>query len=233
MRLKRSGFTLIELLVVIAIIALLAAILFPVFARARENARRSSCQSNLKQLCLGVIQYRQDYDERFPVGYYYSSATATYTTWGEEVQPYVKSGQIFKCPSSTNTVVYAGVNGLNGNANDYGINAAITQFWKPSGAWDNSNLCIPNNIGPVIESEIDEPVRTTLLIDANYFAYGSHWKENQFGINKRHLEGYNVAFVDGHVKFLKTLGATQGGAGTYIYDPRSPTSATGLGGCPN
>src|SRR5438093_9492423 len=65
-RSDRSGFTLIELLVVIAIIAILAAILFPVFGRARENARRSSCQSNLKQLSLGMLQYTQDYDERFP-----------------------------------------------------------------------------------------------------------------------------------------------------------------------
>jgi prepilin-type N-terminal cleavage/methylation domain-containing protein len=61
-----SGFTLIELLVVIAIIAILAAILFPVFARARENARRASCASNLKQISLGLMQYSQDYDERFP-----------------------------------------------------------------------------------------------------------------------------------------------------------------------
>src|ERR1043165_2296074 len=65
-RLARSGFTLVELLVVIAIIALLSAILFPVFSRARENARRSSCQSNLKQLGLGILQYTQDYDEKFP-----------------------------------------------------------------------------------------------------------------------------------------------------------------------
>jgi prepilin-type N-terminal cleavage/methylation domain-containing protein/prepilin-type processing-associated H-X9-DG protein len=231
MRLKRSGFTLIELLVVIAIIAILAAILFPVFARARENARRASCQSNLKQLGLGVIQYRQDYDDRFPIGYYYTAAA--YVTWGEEIQPYIKSAQIFKCPSSTNVVVYAGLAGLNASANDYGINAAITQFWQSPGSWDNSNLCIPNNLGPVIESQIDEPVRTTLIIDSNYFAYGSHWKEGGFGLNKRHFEGTNIAFVDGHVKWLKTMGATQGGAGTYIYDPRTPTTATGLGGCPN
>src|SRR5687767_6194063 len=64
---RKSGFTLIELLVVIAIIAILAAILFPVFARARENARRASCQSNLKQVGLGFVQYTQDYDERYPM----------------------------------------------------------------------------------------------------------------------------------------------------------------------
>lgn len=86
-----SGFTLIELLVVIAIIAILAAILFPVFARARENARRSSCQSNLKQIGLGILQYTQDYDEYLPNG----------ANWAEQTFPYVKSTQIYKCPSDS------------------------------------------------------------------------------------------------------------------------------------
>src|SRR5215216_4432933 len=72
---KRRGFTLIELLVVIAIIAILAAILFPVFARARENARRTSCLSNLKQLSLGIMQYTQDYDERLPQAMYDTKET--------------------------------------------------------------------------------------------------------------------------------------------------------------
>ena len=93
---KRSAFTLIELLVVIAIIAILAAILFPVFARARENARRSSCQSNLKQLSLGVLQYTQDYDEKFP-GFLYSGSRAM----PDQIEPYIKSDQIFQCPSET------------------------------------------------------------------------------------------------------------------------------------
>ena len=98
----KKAFTLIELLVVIAIIAILAAILFPAFARARENARRSSCQSNLKQMGLGVIQYVQDYDEKFPQGYYYpndSSSAGGYVHWSGLVQPYTKSLQIFVCPS--------------------------------------------------------------------------------------------------------------------------------------
>src|SRR6188474_243241 len=106
---RGKGFTLIELLIVIAIIAILAAILFPVFARARENARRSSCQSNLKQIGLGFFQYTQDYDERFPL----TSTTATVATgqnttagdigWAEILQPYIKSSQIFQCPSESST----------------------------------------------------------------------------------------------------------------------------------
>src|SRR3954471_18682394 len=95
-RLQTKGFTLIELLVVIAIIALLAAILFPVFGRARENARRSSCQSNLKQIALGIKQYVQDYDERYPLE---QAGGANRTGWAIQVQPYLKSSQIFQCPS--------------------------------------------------------------------------------------------------------------------------------------
>ena len=98
-----SGFTLIELFVVIAIIAILAAILFPVFARARENARRASCQSNLKQIGLGIAQYTQDYDERGPqnaFGTYNGNATlSTQYFWHDAIYPYIKSVQVYVCPS--------------------------------------------------------------------------------------------------------------------------------------
>lgn len=119
------GFTLIELLVVIAIISILASILFPVFSRARENARRSSCQSNLKQIGLGFHQYSQDYDERFPLPIWqqYNAGSNWYepsttndgkavwhdastpipypVSWIDGIYPYVKSNQIFYCPSDS------------------------------------------------------------------------------------------------------------------------------------
>jgi prepilin-type N-terminal cleavage/methylation domain-containing protein len=101
---QRFGFTLIELLVVIAIIAILAAILFPVFARARENARRASCQSNLKQIGLGILQYTQDYDEKMPPARITATrpdGTNGNIPWHFLVQPYVKSVQLFRCPSNT------------------------------------------------------------------------------------------------------------------------------------
>ena len=116
---KRRGFTLIELLVVIAIIAILAAILFPVFARAREKARQTSCLSNMKQLGLGMLMYAQDYDETFtrmghgnqptpvvPGDNYFnynsgSSYLYFYRSWASNIYPYIKNVQIFICPSPT------------------------------------------------------------------------------------------------------------------------------------
>src|SRR4028118_2088342 len=102
MKQSKNGFTLIELFVVIAIIAILSAILFPVFARARENARKTSCLSNLKQIGLGALQYTQDYDERtVPCVLAYSGNLydGNNRVFFQLIQPYVKSTQLFQCPS--------------------------------------------------------------------------------------------------------------------------------------
>ena len=97
----RKGFTLIELLVVIAIIAILAAILFPVFAKAREKARQTSCLSNVKQTTLGLLMYVQDYDERFGLDGGYNGDNTWARQWPIAVQPYVKNAQILRCPSNS------------------------------------------------------------------------------------------------------------------------------------
>lgn len=94
-RSARRGFALIELLVVIAIVAILAAILLPVFARARENARRSQCMNNNKQMGTAVMQYVQDYDERYPF-----RGGAPDPSWKQLIQPYIKSANVFACPSN-------------------------------------------------------------------------------------------------------------------------------------
>jgi prepilin-type N-terminal cleavage/methylation domain-containing protein/prepilin-type processing-associated H-X9-DG protein len=101
---KREGFTLIELLVVIAIIAILAAILFPVFAKVREKARQTSCLSNLKQLGLGEAQYVQDYDERYTPVVLVIPPTPSVVAWPQLISPYVKSTQLFHCPDDAGNV---------------------------------------------------------------------------------------------------------------------------------
>ena len=110
---RRSAFTLIELLVVIAIIAILAAILFPVFAQAREKARQATCASNLKQFMLAIIQYTQDYDEKMPLAITHVNQIGPYTAKANnvnefgihmELMPYVKSSQVFRCPDDSGFV---------------------------------------------------------------------------------------------------------------------------------
>lgn len=134
---RRRGFTLIELLVVIAIIAILAAILFPVFAQARESARKSSCQSNLKQIASGLMMYQQDYDENLcPDRINGMAGTEGWRSgvWYNLIQPYVKNEQLFRCPSWTATLTQAEINWNNANGIprifpvSYGMNYRLTQF---------------------------------------------------------------------------------------------------------
>ena len=118
---RRGGFTLIELLVVIAIIAILAAILFPVFAQAREAARKTTCISNCKQLGLGFMMYVQDYDEQFPFvtcGDSYTGGCATWIRgslpWTLTVQPYIKNFGLYTCPSDTDKACFSKPDNLGG-----------------------------------------------------------------------------------------------------------------------
>lgn len=112
---SRRGFTLIELLVVIAIISILASILFPVFSRARENARRTSCLSNLKQIGIGLIQYAQDFDGYMPASQ--QGATGNLLSWPTIMYAYVKNEGVFACPSADSTA--KAVNYLNGSSKPY------------------------------------------------------------------------------------------------------------------
>jgi prepilin-type N-terminal cleavage/methylation domain-containing protein len=123
---KRYGFTLIELLVVIAIIAILAAILFPVFAKVREKARQISCLSNMKQLALGEVQYNQDYDEKYAPG---ASTYGLGTGWAGQIYPYVKSVNVFICPDDNSPYLHAGgTNNDSGHATSYGYNRNCSAY---------------------------------------------------------------------------------------------------------
>jgi prepilin-type N-terminal cleavage/methylation domain-containing protein/prepilin-type processing-associated H-X9-DG protein len=141
MRSARKGFTLIELLVVIAIIAILAAILFPVFAKAREKARQASCASNEKQLGLGILQYVQDYDEHMPSGYNTTLAKGGLpgAAWAGSVQPYIKSTQLMKCPDDSTSsftqkdgTYYPVSYGFNSNLAGNGATGALASLGAPA-----------------------------------------------------------------------------------------------------
>ncbi len=190
---ERRGFTLIELLVVIAIIAILAAILFPVFAKAREKARQSSCQSNVKQLMLGLLQYAEDYDERFPVGGY---TAAGY--WHTTLNPYLKNEQVKICPSEQ-TVSGSAANGYT----NYGWN-----FYN-FGYLDNDH----RRFHSVALGTINKPAECVLIGDSdywtlstgvragiNYLLYAPNYSST-YGVSRRHNEGGNYGYVDGHVKW--------------------------------
>ncbi len=206
------AFTLIELLVVIAIIAILAAILFPVFARARENARRASCQSNLKQIMLGYMQYTQDYDEKVPAAYYYT------TGWYNTMYPYIKSTQIYKCPSDSSEVVAVNSNLLmpNGYRVSYAYNwdvgfyqgaeFNIAKFTYPANAVaivDAGSLA--NADGTVTETSPikDLPNSRRMVIVGNASQAQDATNADFMAPTARHLGTVVCAFVDGHVKALR------------------------------
>lgn len=190
------GFTLIELLVVIAIIAILAAILFPAFARARENARRTSCLSNTKQLGLGALQYSQDYDERLPPAF--NEDTGKY--WSELIQPYVKSTQLFYCPSDAN----------HSSANAFGAGANISYGWNFRWLTHAGIDDRPYTFGGVSLAQIASSSETVMLGDSPNsnatWAISASSLYASYGPPARHLEGSNVSFVDGHSKWFKSPG---------------------------
>jgi prepilin-type N-terminal cleavage/methylation domain-containing protein/prepilin-type processing-associated H-X9-DG protein len=211
---SEHGFTLIELLVVIAIIAILAAILFPVFARARENARRASCSSNLKQIGLAYMQYSQDYDEKLP-----QNDTTGTTVFDGQLQPYIKSIQISRCPSAKNSNLVA-----------YSVNNWLWETWGVSiasiarpaemivsgdssqtGTGGSPRQWFLANTGAIWSGGLpwfdwSDPEQL-LLVDGTKDQDAATWTGDPLNGDAmpryRHFDGWNVLFLDGHVKFWK------------------------------
>jgi prepilin-type N-terminal cleavage/methylation domain-containing protein/prepilin-type processing-associated H-X9-DG protein len=206
---RKRGFTLIELLVVIAIIAILASILFPVFGRARENARRSSCQSNLKQIGLGMAQYTQDYDEQLIRSWFGTNTASDATTnykWMDAIQPYVKSTQIFDCPSQSSYGTGQGRYSFRNGAL-CGSYAANTAYYNPG-----DNLTSP--AGEYVSLAAVSAPSTTIWVGDADGVFESGWATGNpaiingtpnklVGFVERHLETINMLYVDGHVKASK------------------------------
>ena len=238
--LRRQAFTLIELLVVIAVIAILAAILFPVFARARENARRSACQSNLKQIGLGVLQYTQDYDEKLPINYgsnsangsdpvdvfpYYEAQANAQMCWIVSVQPYVKSWQLFACPAAAKWTDTSWTDGIPTTISDtnYNGNGVIFHSISPIYVSASQSLAtIPNSASIIMVQEYAQ--RTC---DASIRPNSSNATQYKnvliSGQSQIHFDGSNFLFCDGHVKWRKKTTLTAREFGINSDDPAPAT----------
>jgi prepilin-type N-terminal cleavage/methylation domain-containing protein len=208
---RRSGFTLIELLVVIAIIAILAAILFPVFAQARESARQTTCLSNLKQIGVGVTMYLQDYDSMYPAqqvdGVYVNLPGGpviyknTQQNYMDELYPYIKSAQVFLCPDSK---FNKGEN-KGGWANSYHFNGAFMS--TPLG-------CKAGSCSGINEAAVVSPASTQIMREAGEgWRWDRAWERpyanakddcNQFATSFFHRNGCNLLAADAHAKYYQT-----------------------------
>lgn len=265
---SQGAFTLIELLVVIAIIAILAAILFPVFGRARENARRSSCQSNLRQMGMATIQYTQDYDETFP---YYALGMPTDSNtpggvwstnvwiWPQMLFPYHKSIKIFFCPSSTfpKQATYpdnakeghysANLSVFTSTTTGTGAAIRVPQVISAAGTYmlmDGGGSVLSGHSG-IPSAYVGDAVGASILpgtqaingpMAAGSAGSGFSNAANDAAIrvdyaNGRHFHGVNVAFCDGHVKWLQSSTLIReaskfNGSGNSIsaWDPRTNNS---------
>lgn len=252
----RRGFTLIELLVVIAIIAILAAILFPVFAQAREKARAASCQSNLKQIMTAAKMYTQDYDEISLHYVWMPAGGGNYHTWMEALHPYSKNTQIFQCPSAPKdkSAYTTGCDWANAVTSTYVWPGFVHySYWgwtQPDGSqtamfsgFPAPGQSCPNPWDRCVSLEFAENPAEAAFVIEGYMVALYPYSTNQFGYpctlgfdvdpkNKniyRHNEGMNVGYSDGHVKYSKDFWQNNSArtTGTYAGYPQSPHMKVG------
>ena len=199
---NRRGFTLLQLMIVVACLAMVAAVLTPLFSRARENICGPSCQSNLKQMGLGILQYAQDYDERMPP---VAIGTAP-LVWTDEVYPYIKSRQVYLCPQVT-----------------------VARPSLPTGVYTN-DYWLNRKLGSQLTKNIANPALTVLSGDGNDgkdVADGRYtrrllplsWVEDDNSPAHRHAGKMNLLFADGHVKAVdpRTIAPLASGGPTFQF----------------
>ncbi len=245
-RRRSAAFTLIELLVVIAIIAILAAILFPVFAQARESARAISCLSNIKQLGLGMVMYAQDYDESFPgsrmycvdktTGQVVTGSGACLNTqgsddnvfgWHSAIKPYVKNYQLHTCPSNSQRDFAT---------EDWDKNFKVSYAVSGVTLYDFRSIDTYPDVGghnvPTTQAKVQRPAETIMILESTWGNTdlgdwvarkdnppACQWGEDGFFLHRGKHGIANWAFFDGHAKAIKVnkVWARQGPAPSYNY----------------
>lgn len=232
---RRAAFTLIELLVVIAIIAILAAILFPVFAQAREKARSIACLSNCKQMGLAISMYSQDYDEGFPFGHMSDAdAMGDAPSWVESVQPYIKARLLHRCPSDTSPFWNAAEMP---RTTSYGLNAYFTPNHPPYFGLRLASINRPAEC--ILVAELADSVTEDHFMpmmwgdppkvndpDGMVEQWDMTTAEPKQVAIRRHQQGANYVFTEGHAKwhrFPQTWQQVPGSLPTVDwYDPQNP-----------